>query len=215
KFVQCSCGWTLLFLSGFVLLVSLVSSGRPLLTLLHLARLVVGAALCCGVPHLFRLLEDLTGSCQQPLPPGTLLLLRLTDRQSCQAEGHRWQGYHVSPQTFSLTLCCLELAEELGVFVRYLRRGYPASTALRLIFLLNASLLSLYNLLLLCTALHAHSYTQSVVGAAVGTLCWHLTYRAWYRLPYSPGRPGRGMYPNVGRAHSKLDTDGAGDVALT
>ncbi|XP_053555930.1 fat storage-inducing transmembrane protein 1-like, partial [Bombina bombina] len=205
KFVHCSCGWTFLLLSGFVLLVTLVPTGRPLLSLLHLTRLVVGTAMCQGMPHLFRLLEDLTGSCEQPVPPGTLLLLKLEDRNSCQAEGHHWQGYRVSPQTFSLTLCSLTLAEELAVFVRYLRRGYPAGTPLRLVFLLNASLLGLYNMLILCNALYAPSYTQSVIGAAAGTLCWYLTYRCWYRTRYSPGPPGHGIFPKTGGIKSKLN----------
>ncbi|XP_063310972.1 fat storage-inducing transmembrane protein 1 [Pelobates fuscus] len=195
KFVQCSCGWTFLLLSGFVLLVSLVPTGRPFLSLLHLTRIGFGTALCQGVPYLFQLLEDLTGSCQQPLPPGTLLHHRLEDRYSCLLEGYQWEGYRISPQTFSLTLCSLSMAEELAVFVRYLRRGYPADTALRLVFLLNASLLGLYNLLLICTALYASSYTQNVVGAATGTFCWYMTYRGWYRTYYSPGPPGYGMFP--------------------
>ncbi|XP_075067272.1 fat storage-inducing transmembrane protein 1 [Mixophyes fleayi] len=205
KFVHCSCGWTFLLLCGFVLLVSLVPTGRPLLCLKHLARLGVSTAMCQGIPYLFKLLEDLTGSCHQPMPPGTLLLPRLESRHSCQAEGHQWQGYHISPQTFTLTLCSLSLAEELAVFVRYLRRGYPAGTALHLVFLLNASLLGLYNMLLLCTALYAPCYTQSVIGAVVGTLCWHITYRGWYRTSYSPGPPGYGMFPRVTSTRNKLD----------
>ncbi|OCT97989.1 fat storage-inducing transmembrane protein 1 [Xenopus laevis] len=209
KFVHCSCGWTFLLLSGFVLLVSFVSTGRPFLTAMHLTRLGVGTALCQGIPLLFQLLEDLTGSCHQPLPPGTLLLTKLIDRASCQAEGHQWQGYHISPQTFTLTLCSLSMADELAVFVRYLRRGYPASTSLRLVFLLNASLMGLYNLLLVSTALYAPSYTQCVVGAAAGTLCWHLTYRVWYRTFYSPGLPGHGMFPKVSGVRKSLDSEGS------
>ncbi|XP_068098576.1 fat storage-inducing transmembrane protein 1 [Hyperolius riggenbachi] len=205
KFVHCSCGWSFLLLSGFVLLVSLVPIGRPLLCLMHLTRLGITSALCQGVPYLFQLLEDLTGSCEQPMAPGTLFLPRLETSQACQDEGHQWQGYHISPQTFTLTLCSLSMAEELAVFVRYLRRGYPARTALRLVFLLNASLLGLYNLLLICTALYTSSYTQSVVGAAVGTLLWHLTYRCWYRTRYSPGPPGHGMFPRIAGGKNKLE----------
>ncbi|XP_069812042.1 fat storage-inducing transmembrane protein 1 [Dendropsophus ebraccatus] len=204
KFVHCSCGWTFLLLSGFVLLVSLVPTGRPLLSLRHLSRLGISTAICQGVPYLFKLLEDLTGSCHQPMPPGTLLLHRLETRQSCQTEGHQWHGYHVSPQTFTLTLCSLCLAEELAVFGRYLRRGHPAGTSLRLVFLLNASLLGLYNLLLIFTALYAPNYTQTVIGAAIGTLCWHLTYRGWFRTPYSPGPPGSGMFPRLAGTKNKL-----------
>ncbi|KAM9330733.1 fat storage-inducing transmembrane protein 1 [Gastrophryne carolinensis] len=204
KFVHCSCGWTFLLLSGFVLLVSLVPTGRPLLCLMHLIRLGVSTALCQGIPFLFQLLEDLTGSCQQPMPPGTLFLPRLETRYSCQNEGYQWQGYHISPQTFTLTLCSLSFAEELAVFVRYLRRGYPAGTALRLVFLLNASLMGLYNLLLISTALYTPSYTQSVVGAAMGTLCWHLTYRGWYRTYYSPGPPGHGIFPRIAQGKNKV-----------
>ncbi|XP_040210526.1 fat storage-inducing transmembrane protein 1 [Rana temporaria] len=205
KFVHCSCGWTFLLLSGFVLLVSLVPTRRPLLCLMHLARLGITTTLCQCIPFLFRILEDLTGSCLQPMPPGTLFLPRLETRQTCQAEGHQWQGYHISRQTFTLTLCSLSLAEELSVFVRYLKRGYPAGTSLRLVFLLNASLLGLYNLLLMCTALYTHEYTQSVVGVAMGTLFWHITYRGWYRTFYSPGPPGHGMFPRFAGGRNKLE----------
>ncbi|XP_072271181.1 fat storage-inducing transmembrane protein 1 isoform X2 [Pyxicephalus adspersus] len=205
KFVHCSCGWTFLLLSGFVLLVSLIPTGRPLLCLKHLMRLGITSILCQCIPYLFHLLEDLTGSCRQPMPPGTLFLHRLETRQNCQAEGHQWQGYHISPETFTLTFCSLSMAEELSVFVRYLRRGYPAGTAMRLVFLLNANLLGLYNLLLMCTALYTLDYSQSVVGAAMGTLLWYITYRGWYRRYYSPGPPGHGMFPRYTASKNKLE----------
>ncbi|CAM5072254.1 unnamed protein product [Eretmochelys imbricata] len=70
---------------------------------------------------------------------------------------------------FALLGCsCLLLAEELAVFRRYLARGHPAGTPLRLVFLLNVLLLALWNLLLLGTAVYGPAYGPQLVGAARG-----------------------------------------------
>nr|XP_023395896.1 fat storage-inducing transmembrane protein 1 [Loxodonta africana] len=53
----------------------------------------------------------------------------------------------------------------------------------------------LWNFLLLCTVIYFHQYTHKVVGAAVGTFAWYLTYGSWYHLPWSPGSPGHGLFP--------------------
>uniref|UniRef100_A0A8D2LLQ1 Uncharacterized protein n=2 Tax=Varanus komodoensis TaxID=61221 RepID=A0A8D2LLQ1_VARKO len=86
------------------------------------------------------------------------------------------------------------MVEETSVFRRYLAQGYPAGVPLRLIFLLNILLLTLWNFLLACTVVYLYEYSHKVVGAAVATLCWYLTYRGWYRCSWSPGRPGTGLF---------------------
>lgn len=195
KFVQSAWGWTCLFVGGFILPVTYSASGSILLTLRHLSRLAVGAAVWFSSGQLFLLIENITGSCYQPVPDGLLLLGHLQDKSSCLHEGHRWHGYDVSGHAFMLTYCCLTLAEEMAVFRRYLTaRGAEAGVSLRLIFLLNTALLALWNFMLLCTVIYFHEYSHKIVGAALGTLCWHLTYRYWYRSHWSPGRPGHGLF---------------------
>ncbi|XP_028933738.1 fat storage-inducing transmembrane protein 1 isoform X2 [Ornithorhynchus anatinus] len=202
KFVNSAWGWTCTFLGGFVLLVVFLATRRVAVTARHLSRLVVGAAVWRGAGRAFLLIEDLTGSCLEPLPQG-LLLHELPDRRSCLAAGHQWRGYTVSSHTFLLTFCCLLMAEEAAVFARYLAHGLPAGAPLRLVFLLNVLLLALWNFLLLCTVVYFHQYTHKVVGAAVGTFAWYLTYGSWYRQPWSPGRPGTGLFtrPRPGPKH--------------
>ncbi|XP_037690542.1 fat storage-inducing transmembrane protein 1 [Choloepus didactylus] len=194
KFVNSAWGWTCTFLGGFVLLVVFLATRRVAVTARHLSRLVVGAAVWRGAGRAFLLIEDLTGSCFEPLPQG-LLLHELPDRRSCLAAGHQWRGYTVSSHTFLLTFCCLLMAEEAAVFAKYLAHGLPAGAPLRLVFLLNVLLLGLWNFLLLCTVIYFHQYTHKVVGAAVGTFAWYLTYGSWYHQPWSPGSPGHGLFP--------------------
>nr|XP_005290213.2 fat storage-inducing transmembrane protein 1 [Chrysemys picta bellii] len=192
-FVASAWGWTCILAGGFALLVSYGATGRALAPLRPLARLAVGTGLQLAAAAAFGLVEELTGYCYAPLPAGTLLP-PLPDRPGCLAAGHRWRGYLPSRPAFLLTFCCLLLAEELAVFRRYLARGHPAGAPLRLVFLLNVVLLALWNLLLLGTAVYGPAYGPQLVGAAVATLAWYLTYQGWYRARWSPGRPGAGLF---------------------
>ncbi|XP_006008361.1 fat storage-inducing transmembrane protein 1 [Latimeria chalumnae] len=195
-FVKSAWGWTCILVGGFMLLVVQFSCWRILTTLRHLTRLVVGAALCFACTQIFYLVEDVTGSCFQPLPDG-LLLTNFTSKLSCLAEGHLWRGYDISRPTFLLTYCSLLMLEELSVFRRYLALGRLASAPLRIIFLLNCFLLGLWNFLLLCTVVYFHDYSHKVVGAAAAKACWHLTYNWWYWARWSPGRPGQALFPKT------------------
>ncbi|XP_074838893.1 fat storage-inducing transmembrane protein 1 [Carettochelys insculpta] len=206
-FVASAWGWTCVLAGGFGLLVSYGATGRALAPLRPLARLVVGTALQRAAAAIFWLAEELTGQCYAPppagppplsLPPpaGPLPLLPPPPlgRADCLAAGLRWAGLLPSRPAFLLTFCCLLLAEELGVFRRYLARGCPAGTPMRLVFLLNVLLLALWSALLLAAVLHAPAAGPLLVGAAAATLAWHATYRGWYRVRCSPGRPGAGLF---------------------
>ncbi|XP_042333448.1 fat storage-inducing transmembrane protein 1 [Sceloporus undulatus] len=193
KFVRSAWGWTCIFLGGFILLVVYLATRRVLLTLRHLTRLAVGAGLWLGATETFLLIENLTGYCFDPVPEG-ILVNNLPDKWMCLHKGHKWHGYDVSGHTFLLTFCCLLMVEETSVFRRYLAQGHPAGVPLRLIFLLNVFLLGLWNFLLACTVVYLYEYSHKVVGAAIATLCWYLTYRGWYRWQWSPGRPGAGLF---------------------
>ncbi|XP_044841680.1 LOW QUALITY PROTEIN: fat storage-inducing transmembrane protein 1 [Mauremys mutica] len=170
-FAASAWGWTCVLAGGFALLLSYGATGRALAPLRPLARLAVGSGLQLGAAAALGLLEELPG---------------------CLAGGARGRGARPG---FLLTFCCLLLAEELAPFRRYLARGHPAGSALRLVFLLNALLLGLLSALLLGAAVHGPAYGPQLLGAAAATLAWHLTYRGWYRARWSPGRPAAGLFP--------------------
>ncbi|NXV53920.1 FITM1 protein, partial [Uria aalge] len=64
--------------------------------------------------------------------------------------------------------------------------------ALSLLFLLNVALLLLWQLLLAVTLAYRHDWPRNAAGAALGWGAWAVTYRCWYRRPWSPGPPGLG-----------------------
>uniref|UniRef100_A0A672UNU1 Fat storage inducing transmembrane protein 1 n=1 Tax=Strigops habroptila TaxID=2489341 RepID=A0A672UNU1_STRHB len=154
------------------------------------ARWAVGAALGTGAPcWLGDALDAATGRCwARGVIHGGTLLLPYSDPQSCRSHGHRWEGFGVSPQAFALVHCGLGLAEEVGA----LGPKRPG-TALSLLFLLNVALIPLWHFLLAVTLTYRHDWPRNAAGAAIGWASWAITYRCWYRYPWSPGPPGLGL----------------------
>ncbi|XP_030330913.1 fat storage-inducing transmembrane protein 1-like [Strigops habroptila] len=66
-------------------------------------------------------------------------------------------------------------------------------TALSLLFLLNVALILLWHFLLAVTLTYRHDWPRNAAGAAIGWASWAITYRCWYRYPWSPGPPGLGL----------------------
>uniref|UniRef100_A0A8C3J8M3 Fat storage inducing transmembrane protein 1 n=1 Tax=Calidris pygmaea TaxID=425635 RepID=A0A8C3J8M3_9CHAR len=194
RLVASAGGWTTLFL--LALLVASLPFTRPTWgsLLRAVGRWGVAVALARSAPRLFAALEAATGHCWSPLAQG-LLLLPHGDPRSCRGAGHRWEGFGASPQAFALVHCGLGLAEEAGALGRKphglgVSRG--PGTALSLLFLLNVGLVVLWQLLLAVTLAYRHDWPRNAAGAALGWAAWALTYRCWYRLPWSPGPPGLG-----------------------
>ncbi|XP_041031376.1 fat storage-inducing transmembrane protein 1 [Carcharodon carcharias] len=212
RLVESAWSWTLLLTGGYLLLLAYLSSGSLLTTLRHFSRLTVGTGLRLLCDRAFSWLEAATGSCFRPTAQGLLLLSEPLDRDGCLRQGHVWLGYRVSAESFLLTYASLVLAEELSAFKPYLRLRFPAGAPLRLLYLLAATLLLLWNALLLASVVFFHQYSQKIVAAGCAQLCWHLTYRRWYLTRYSPPapthdllllllllRPGSGPHPRPGR----------------
>ncbi|KQK84698.1 hypothetical protein AAES_46386 [Amazona aestiva] len=65
-------------------------------------------------------------------------------------------------------------------------------TALSLLFLLNVGLILLWHFLLAVTLAYRYDWPRNAAGAAIGWASWAITYRCWYRYPWSPGPPGLG-----------------------
>ncbi|XP_072350800.1 fat storage-inducing transmembrane protein 1-like, partial [Scyliorhinus torazame] len=195
RLVDSAWSWTVLLAGGYLLLLAYLSSGSLLTTLRHLCRLAVGTGVRVLCSRTFSWIEDVTGCCFQPTPEGLLLLESLGDRASCVGQGHLWLGYQVSGEAFLLTYASLVLAEELSAFQPYLRRRLPAGAPLRLVYLLAAAFLLLWNALLLVSVVFFHRYSQKMAAAGFAQLCWHLTYRRWYLCRWSPSRPAHDLFP--------------------
>ncbi|XP_060687985.1 fat storage-inducing transmembrane protein 1-like [Hemiscyllium ocellatum] len=228
RLVECCWSWTVLLAGGYVLLLSSGPSGNPLPALKPLSRLAVGAGVRLLCARAFSWIEEVTGSCFEPASRGLLLLVEEEEaggeagawawaraagwglagrRAACLLEpGRLWLGYELSGDTFMLCFASLVLAEELSAFQNYLGAGHTACGPLRLLFLLTATFLLLWNGLLLLSVTFFHRYSQKLAAAALAQLAWHLTYRRWYRCSWSPGYPGQGLtcprpgpYPGPGR----------------
>ncbi|KAM6288763.1 fat storage-inducing transmembrane protein 1-like [Aegotheles albertisi] len=201
RLVSSAGGWTSL------LLVALAVAALPLLrppggaVLRGVARWAVGVAWARSAPSLFRALEEATGRCWSPLIGGGVLLPPHGEPISCRGAGHRWEGFGPSPQAFALVHCGLGLAEETQPYGWEEEEapeeapeegpGEPG-TALSLLFLLNVGLVVLWQLLLAVTLAYRHDWPRNAAGAALGWAAWAITYRFWYRCPWSPGPPGLG-----------------------
>ncbi|XP_048400708.1 fat storage-inducing transmembrane protein 1-like [Stegostoma tigrinum] len=227
RLVECCWSWTVLLAGGYMLLLSSGPSGSPLPALRPLSRLVVGAGLRLLCARAFSWIEEVTGSCFEPAARGLLLLVEeeaggeagawawaragswgiAGRRAACLLEpGRLWRGYELSGDTFVLCFASLVLAEELSAFQSYLSSGHVACGPLRILFLLAATFLLLWNGLLLLSVTFFHRYSQKLAAAAIAQLAWHLTYRRWYQCSWSPGYPGQGItrvglgpYPGPGR----------------
>ncbi|XP_078065071.1 fat storage-inducing transmembrane protein 1-like, partial [Mustelus asterias] len=200
RLVESAWSWTVLLAGGYILLLAYLSSGSLLTTLRHLSRLSVGTAvrLVCG--RAFAWIEEVTGSCFQPTGQGLLLLEGPNDQAGCLREGHLWLGYRVSAESFLLTYASLVLAEELAAFRPYLRCRLPAGVPLRIIYLLAAIFLLLWNALLLVSVVFFHQYSQKIVAASFAQLSWHLTYHRWYLTRWSPSRPAHDLFRRISSA---------------
>ncbi|NXT99780.1 FITM1 protein, partial [Buphagus erythrorhynchus] len=85
-----------------------------------------------------------------------------------------------------------------GHFVTSQRRpggghlGEAPPLALSVLYLLALALLLTWHLLLVVTLTYRNTWARNAAGAALGWAAWAVTYRGWYRRPWSPGPPGWG-----------------------
>ncbi|XP_043082370.1 fat storage-inducing transmembrane protein 1 [Puntigrus tetrazona] len=199
-FLHSCWGWTCILCGSFVFLLSYCISNSFLHSARHLSRLTVAGTLWTLSRRLLSFLVDASGSCFAPLQSptevhgtprelpesdtGPLLLLRgVSGKAACLNAGLRWQGCEVSDDILVLSLCCLILAEEMGVFGPCMALGKPVGTPLRIIFFLCVLLMSLWIFLIVCLLAHFPLFPSQLVGGALGYLGWKgLYYEGWYVL---------------------------------
>jgi hypothetical protein len=70
----------------------------------------------------------------------------------------------------------------------HLRTNYKANTPwVRLLFCILAMWFTLWDLMLICTALYFHITIEKVVASCLAVLIWFSLYRVFYTLSWSPG----------------------------
>ncbi|XP_058621212.1 fat storage-inducing transmembrane protein 1 isoform X2 [Onychostoma macrolepis] len=194
-FLHSCWGWTCVLCGSFIFLLSYCISNSFIHSVRHLSRLAVAGTLWTLFRHLLSFLVDASGSCFEALQSpteihrnprellestGPFLLLR---EEKGNAAGLQWQGCEVSDDILILSLCCLILAEEIGVFRPCMALGKPVGTPLRILFLLCVLLMSLWIFLIVCLLAHFPLFPSQLVGGALGYLGWKgLYYKGRYVL---------------------------------
>lgn len=209
KFTFIGLFWTLILLTPFIFFSSMVYSGSNFLNVFRqLSRLLVNILIWFVVTTFVMRIENWTGICS---------LNAYDDHFSCVRNGGSWFGFDISGHCFLLTYCSLTMIEELGVF-RYwdlipkalkrasllndstqvdeneeseiLAQYRSYSPTVQILFILSTLLMLLWDFMFLITSLYYHTWSQNITGFAIAAGSWYLTYRFWYRTPYSPGLPG-------------------------
>ncbi|XP_004569613.1 fat storage-inducing transmembrane protein 1 [Maylandia zebra] len=206
KFLRSTWGWTCIFTSAFIILLSLSVRHSTSLSLRHLSRVGLTGLLWWSCQRLLTLLEDAAGTCYEPMTPGQdgqspaspvqplLLLHEDQNKASCLKAHMLWRGYEVSQDVLILCFCCLLLVEEMCVFGHHLERQKPLQrspgTPLRVVFLLCVLLLLVWMFLLLCLLAYFPKFPSQQLGGALGYLGWRGLYHGLYRLGSRWGCPG-------------------------
>ena len=105
-FAKWSLGWTLAFVTPFMVLVYWIK-GRANLKVVckNVLRLVVAVVVWYVVTYILEWIEHLSGECE-----GTDLYER---KEECQNEGLVWNGFDISGHSFLLSYCALIISEEI------------------------------------------------------------------------------------------------------
>uniref|UniRef100_W5M1Q2 Fat storage inducing transmembrane protein 2 n=1 Tax=Lepisosteus oculatus TaxID=7918 RepID=W5M1Q2_LEPOC len=191
-FVKFAWGWTLFPLLPFIAISNYCCTRDVSFALRRLGALAVGTAVWYTCTRAFLYIEDLTGACYEPRPGGALRSAHAS-RPACRGAGHHWAGFDISGHSFLLAYSALLIGEEM-VPMGHVRSGWASvprlcGVLLGVLYLGLNVLVGVWVLMFACTAVYFHDAAQKLLGTAVGLLAWYLTYKLWYRQPFSPRLP--------------------------
>eukprot|EP00092_Neocalanus_flemingeri_P007263 GFUD01007843.1.p1 GENE.GFUD01007843.1~~GFUD01007843.1.p1 ORF type:complete len:265 (-),score=55.53 GFUD01007843.1:91-885(-) len=183
-FVKYAWGWTLLPLSGLLILSSLSRQG----TLLNTRSVPVWCRLlvCHAVWYIFAQLlfpsiEEATGVCE---------VSRLLTKRACRKEGFDWRGFDISGHCFLLTWNNLVIIEETKLVMLSLKghkvRHSWLDLPIKCIYILLGLLMLLWEVMMFCTCLYFHTTTEKVLGTMCAIIPWLLLYKAVPKLDSVP-----------------------------
>ncbi|XP_022244232.1 FIT family protein CG10671-like [Limulus polyphemus] len=218
--VKLGWGWTLTIVGTFVYLTSWTyCCSDKVLVRQHLSRMLVGTVVWFFCTTLFQYMEEWFGHCYPPEHGKNYKTKGL-----CRKHGLKWVGFDISGHAFLLIYCCLIIMEEgkcirgwerIGeLIVRNnefedesplkklseeqmykLKTSYEQFTPyVRVTFVFMTVLLLIWDVMLMTTILYYHNMVQKLAGGLIAIGIWFITYRIWYRMKYSPGLPGEGLF---------------------
>lgn len=218
-FLKLSWGWTLAFLTPYMLLTSYVYSEnwkRGLFSVF--ARLAVSTGLWYffTVP-VFHTIENMTGYC---MDSARNPLFNISNKRSCLklAGRHRWIGFDISGHVFILTFCTLLITSELQVQRRW--KNIPTEAASYLIhrtkvlervksrqkatekfvnflFVANCILEFVWVLSMVSTCLYFHTFFSKAVAAIIAISSWIFAYAELFQFSKFPVYPGYGPIKEI------------------
>lgn len=189
-FVKVSWGWTLLLLTPFILLSNSSFSRSAIFLGRRLMSLVVATVIWYVCTETFLYIEDFTGSCFETDTVDVINKV-LTSKASCRRAGFYWHGYDISGHSFILAYSALFIMEETAPMASLKTASLSAlpRMVLNLLYVALNLIVILWVWMFACTSVYFHHLFDKLLGTICGVLGWYLTYRLWYRKPWSPGLP--------------------------
>ncbi len=214
-FAKWCLGWTLAFLTPYMVLTYWVKSNRNLKVVCkHVLRLLVAVGIWFVVTFVLDWIEHLTGECE-----GSDFYSR---KHECIREGLVWNGIDISGHSFLLPYCTLIISEEIQVvrfwtnenirankklspnengitltherirsnekFHSELKQKYVSVRYLcNVLYIVCCLLMALWVMLLAFTSIYFHTVNSKVLGIILGLLAWLQTYQAHFLSKYFPG----------------------------
>lgn len=198
KFVKWSWGWTLCFMTPFMLLLSWARHpGQFLPAFRAILRLVVlTGAWYFWVEIVMDTVHEHTGKC-------SIEAHSSGGSRACRRGGGRWDGYDISGHSFLLVLIILITQEELAPFWQLYessgvnisfqssasgqgKKKIPVfSFLLEILLYVLAIIISLMQslsvLMVIATSLYFHTISHKILGTALAIITWYSTYRLWFK----------------------------------
>nr|XP_054766402.1 acyl-coenzyme A diphosphatase FITM2-like [Lytechinus pictus] len=199
KFVKWSWGWTLCFMTPFLLLLSWARHpGQYLQAFRGILRLVaLTAAWYFWVNIVMDTVHEYSGKC-------SIEAHSSGGSRACRRGGGRWDGFDISGHSFLLVLIVLTTLEEMAPFwhlyessgVQITFQGSTESQQgtkripifsflLEILLYILAIIISLMQslsvLMVLATSLYFHTISHKVIGTALAIITWYITYRLWFK----------------------------------
>ncbi|XP_072169400.1 acyl-coenzyme A diphosphatase FITM2-like [Diadema setosum] len=196
KFVKWSWGWTLCFMTPYLILLSWARfPGQIIPAVRSLLRLaVLTASWYFWVEIVMFHVHENTGTCS--IDPKTH-----SASLACRQAGGVWDGFDISGHSFLLVLIILTIHEELAPFWQHhesqgVKFVFPNRSStemeehpiLSVVFKLGlyattiviSLMQSLSVIMVIATSLYFHTMSHKVLGTAIALLTWFATYRVWF-----------------------------------
>ncbi|XP_043980009.1 acyl-coenzyme A diphosphatase FITM2 isoform X1 [Gambusia affinis] len=187
-FVKVSWGWTLLLLTPYHVFSRSANQSRAALSKRLLA-LAIATAVWYVCTRTFLFIEDLTGSCfNSKTDP---IANKFTSKAACREAGFHWQGHDISGHSFILSYSSLLIMEETSAMRVLKMARVDRRTMLNLVYVALNLIVVTWVWMFACTSVYFHRPQDKFLGTGCGLLGWYMTYRYWYRKPFSPGLPQR------------------------